>query len=221
MLYPLWTAKPGSGCSTTSLALATRLAARHRTEVLLVDLGGDLAAATGVTGRPDGVTDWLAAEFAPVEALARLEHDLSPRLRLLLRGEADLWSVDRAERLIVALAQDRRAVVVDVSTVDRFPATAMQHLRRRLAEHDPSLLVTRPCYLAMRRAEAVDLRPTGLVLLREPGRSLDRSLVERALGAPVVASIDHDPAVARAVDAGTFVRRPPRPLGRQIDALVR
>ncbi len=36
MLYPLWTAKPGSGCSTISLALAARLAAKRDLDVRVV-----------------------------------------------------------------------------------------------------------------------------------------------------------------------------------------
>src|SRR2546426_1176908 len=65
-----------------------------------------------------------------------------------------------------------------------------------------SLLVLRPCYLALRRAIAAPLRPSGVVLVNEPGRSLGRADVEDLLGVPVRAEIDVDPSVARAVDAG-------------------
>ena len=37
MLYPLWTAKPGAGCSVISVALATRLASRIDGGVVLID----------------------------------------------------------------------------------------------------------------------------------------------------------------------------------------
>ncbi|HEY8545363.1 MAG TPA: hypothetical protein VIL36_09965 [Acidimicrobiales bacterium] len=77
----------------------------------------------------------------------------------------------------------------------------------------PSLLVTRPCFLALQRFHHVRPRPSGVVVVREPGRSLDRHDVERALGVPVVAEVEIDPAVARAVDAGLLdVSRLPRSL---------
>ena len=43
-----------------------------------------------------------------------------------------------------------------------------------------SLLVVRPCFLALRRAVAAPVRPSGVVLVREPGRSLGRRDVEEA-----------------------------------------
>ena len=49
---------------------------------------------------------------------------------------------------------------------------------------------------------AIDVRPTGVVLIDEPGRALTSRDVEHALGVPVVAEARLDPAVARAVDAG-------------------
>ena len=76
----------------------------------------------------------------------------------------------------------------------------------------------RPCYLAVRRAVAVTPRPTGLIVLSEPGRALRRADIESALGLPVAAELTIDPAVARAVDAGLLTTRlpagvPPAPPG--------
>lgn len=221
MLYPLWTAKPGSGCSTTALALAARLAAKRATDVLVVDLDGDLTAAAGATPRHDGVTDWLAAGAVGPDALRRLEVVLRPRLTLLPRGSSHEWPDDRADALLRCLHSDPRLVVIDVSTVTPYAASSMQRLRHRLAAEDPSLLVMRPCYLAVRRAQALAIHPTGVVLVREGGRAIDRHLITRALGAPVIAQIDHDPAVARAVDDGRLVRRPPWSLSRQVEAVIR
>jgi hypothetical protein len=79
-----------------------------------------------------------------------------------------------------------------------------------------SLLVTRSCYLALRRLLAVPVRPSGVVLLREPGRSLTVADVEDVVGAPVVAEIAVDPAVARAVDSGLLSQRVPRGLARAL-----
>jgi MinD superfamily P-loop ATPase len=84
---------------------------------------------------------------------------------------------------------------------------------------DQSLLVTRACYLAMRRAVRVASTPSGVVLVREAGRSLRAVDVERSIGAPVVAQVELDPAVARAVDAGLLSNRLPLGMLRGLRAL--
>ena len=55
-----------------------------------------------------------------------------------------------------------------------------------------------------------------MVLLTEPGRSLTRVDVEDCVGAPVVAEVSVDPAVARAVDAGLLASRLPRGLAKEL-----
>jgi hypothetical protein len=57
-----------------------------------------------------------------------------------------------------------------------------------------------------------------VVLMTEPGRSLTAEDVEAVIGAPVRAEVAFDPAVARAVDAGTFLDRIPRTLERALHA---
>ena len=76
--------------------------------------------------------------------------------------------------------------------------------------------MTRACYLALRRAADPPLRPSGVVLVTEPGRALDRTDVEQVVGAPVRAEVAVDPAVARAVDAGLLASRLPRGLERAL-----
>ena len=77
---------------------------------------------------------------------------------------------------------------------------------------EQSLLIIRPCFMAIRRAQRLTIRPTGIVLVDEPGRALTSTDVERALGVGVVAEVRLDPAVARAVDAGLLIARLPRSL---------
>jgi hypothetical protein len=79
-----------------------------------------------------------------------------------------------------------------------------------------SLLVLRPCYLSLRRALQAPVRPSGVILVTEPGRSLGRSDVEEVLGVPIRAVVGVDPAVARAVDAGVLPARLPRGLERSL-----
>lgn len=72
---------------------------------------------------------------------------------------------------------------------------------------DRVLLVVRPCFVALRRAVAMPVRPDGVIVVTEEGRSLRASDVEAALGVPVIAEIAHDPALARAVDSGVLASR--------------
>ncbi len=71
-----------------------------------------------------------------------------------------------------------------------------------MAAASDSLLVTRACYLSLRRLVAGPVRPSGVVLVTEAGRALGRADVEDVVGVPVVAEVPIEPAVARAVDAG-------------------
>jgi hypothetical protein len=69
-------------------------------------------------------------------------------------------------------------------------------------------LVTRACYLALRRTVDTPRRPDGVVLVLEPERSLTRADVESVLGVPVVATIPVEAATARLIDAGLLARAP-------------
>jgi hypothetical protein len=81
-----------------------------------------------------------------------------------------------------------------------------------MARAHESLLVTRPCFLAVRRAARSPRRATGVVVVNEPGRTLSADDVGAALRLPVVATVEVDPAVARLVDAGLLTARMPRSL---------
>lgn len=75
------------------------------------------------------------------------------------------------------------------------------------------ILVIRACYVALSRAsrlyENLTERFDGVILLVEDGRALNANDVRGILGLPVVAELPVDPAIARAVDAGLLLRRPP------------
>jgi len=212
MFVAVWSAKGGAGTSVIAAALAVVLA-RREGGALAVDLAGDLPAVLGV---PDpsapGVAEWLAAgDEVAVDALARLEVDVGAGLALVARGEADMCE-GRGDVLASVLASEARPVVVDCGTAPRGTSAQVA------AAATSSLLVTRPCYLALRRAMASTLRPTGVVLVHEDGRALSRRDVESVLAVPVRAEVRVDPAVARAVDAGLLAGRLPRPLERALKA---
>jgi hypothetical protein len=221
MLVTCWSTKGGSG-TTVIAALASLHAAheRHR-PVLLIDLCGDLPAVFGCAEAVSGLGEWLRSDLAPC-SLERVLEELTPGLSLLPRGQG-LLSTRRADELVEWLTTDA-IVVVDAGVLHPLAeppggGSGDAELRWRLAaEADRSILVTRACYLALRRTVSLPVRPSGVVLVAEAGRALTRSDCERAIGAPVFTTVAVDPDIARAVDAGMLRTRVPkgaiRALGR-------
>jgi hypothetical protein len=195
-----WAAKGGSGTTVVACALALGWG---RGPVTLVDLCGDSATALGLSEPTGpGVSDWLVSTTAGPDELARLATPVRDDVGLISRGSVGV-PADQWQRLAAALVA-MPMVVIDAGT--GCPPGPLHDAA------DQSLLVTRPCFIALRRAQQLDVRPTGIVLVDEPGRALTASDVELALGTPVVAEVRLDPAVARAVDAGLLVARLPRSL---------
>jgi MinD-like ATPase involved in chromosome partitioning or flagellar assembly len=202
-----WSAKGGSGTTVTACALA--LISARSGPTVLVDLGGDVPAALGVaepTG--PGVGDWLAAPKARPDALWRLAIDAADDLRVLPAGSPPALGHATWQRLVEACAASDATIVIDAGSV-----VAPVAVHRGASA---SLLVTRPCYLALRRAVRCTGLASGVVVVGEPGRALTSVDVERALGVPVVAEVPWDPAIARAVDAGLLASRMPQSLARPL-----
>lgn len=226
VLIACWSPKGGSGTTVVTCALALTMAARAARGgpgVVLADLAGDVPAALGVPAPPGpGLAEWLAAgSDVPVDALRRLEVEAPSGVRLLpwagpSRAEATSGAAagddGRGEVLATLLAADSRAVVADCGRAASGAGLALA------AGANLSLLVLRPCYLALRRALAAPIRPSGVILVSEPGRAVTRHDVEDVLGVPVRAEVEHDVAVARAVDAGLLATRVPRGLQRVLRA---
>ena len=206
MLTVCFTAKGGQGCSTVAAMLAVLNGA------VIVDTAGDMPAVLGLPD-PDGpgLTDALISG-SPL-------HDIAPHVQdnggiaLLPRGShgADDVPGHRWSELAEVLASDARGWVLDAGTG---PA------RTAAASADRALLVSRYCYLALRRAVHLTPRSTGLVTIREHGRSLDRHDLERLLGVPVVADLPWAPEIARAVDAGLLTDRLPRVARQALEGLA-
>ena len=222
-----WAAKGGSG--TTVVATALALGAPG--PALLVDLDGELPAVLGLP-EPDrpGVGDWLDSD-APTDRLDDLIIEVRPGVSLVpwrVAGNISGYagnapgtattqrSVERVESRREQLARwlSERARDVEV-TVDAGTGVPPIEL---VDAADRALLVTRPCYLAVRRAVRQRVRPSGVVVVREHGRALSTRDIEHALGCPVDATVSIDPAVARAVDAGMLASRLPRVIMRELRA---
>lgn len=207
-MFVCWSTKGGTGTTVVSAALA--LVASKSRPMVLVDLGGDAPAALGLPEpQGPGALDWLASPTADGQALRRLFVPVTDTLQLLPCGHrTQPIAAQRWADLAVALASLGDGVVVDAGPGE--PATEL------LASAARSVLVTRQCYLALRRVVAHGPRPTGVVLVCEPGRALTGRDVEHAVGAPVVAEIPWDPAISRAVDAGMLTSRMPRSLSQPL-----
>jgi MinD superfamily P-loop ATPase len=215
MLVAVWSVKGGVG--TTVVAVGAAVAgSRREAPALLVDLAGDVPACLGIdepTG--PGVAEWLAAGGdVPPDALARLQVPVLPGLDLLPWGSGTL-AVDRAPLLVQVLSASRRTVVVDGGD-----PTLAGSSRLVVAEADRSLLVTRLCPLGLRRAASAPVLPSGVVVVRETGRTTPVAEVARTVGAPVVAEVAVDPAVARAVDVGLARRRLPRSFATAVGSVA-
>jgi hypothetical protein len=91
------------------------------------------------------------------------------------------------------------------------------------APHGVSLLVTRPCYLALRRAlhDGATSNASGVVVVTEPGRALDSDDIAAVLGIPVITTIPVRSDIARAVDAGVLAARLPEPLATAASQILR
>lgn len=199
-----WSVKGGSGTSVVAAALALV----GPVETTLVDLEGDLPAVLGLPEpTSQGIADWLSSD-APASALADLLVPVNPTTALAPRGRSPVDPRSARWVELVDWLGTRPGAVVDAGTGDPPEGLVAPGVR--------SLLVIRGCYLALRRAAQLPRRPDGVVLLAEPGRSLGRREVGRAIGAPVVATVSVDPAVARAVDAGLLAARLPRLLRREL-----
>lgn len=209
MLIAYWAVKGGSGATVLAATHAIRAAAYGPT--LIVDLDGDTPGTLGVPAPSAGVADWLGAgDHVPSDALDRLAVSVGPNLRLLGRGQGPLQP-ERADVLVELLAASPHTVVVDCGTR---PGPVGRRTAQRAGR---SVLVTRACYLALRRQAADGLAPTEVAVVREPNRSLDLDDVARSVGAPVRLTVPHDPGIARAVDAGLLACRLPRALVRRVD----
>jgi hypothetical protein len=158
-------------------------------------LGTAEPAGPGLTDllRPDASIGHLAACLVDLGAMDLLPYgnatienvpsSIWPELGKLMAADSRHWIVDAGHSVAQALA----------------PAA------------DNAILVTRHCYLALRAAQRLAFRPSGVVSIHEDGRVLATRDIERVIGAPVITSIPVTADMARCVDAGLLaIARIPR-----------
>ena len=199
-----WSAKGGSGTTV----VAASLALDSMGPSVLVDVDGDLPIMLGVPEPGgQGLSDWFDSD-APPDAVVDLAIDLDDTTRLIPRGpnrisrRAPRW--EELGRWFAASDVEFVAAVglgdPPVGFVPAAPPTATGAAAAPAGVR--GLLITRPCYVALMRARLLDARPDGVILIDERGRGISARDVEISTGAPVVAKVPFDPAIARAVDRG-------------------
>ena len=209
MVVALWSAKGGAGVTSAAALLAIGQAERAQSTVL-VDLCGDLPTVLG-TEEPvadTGIADWLALESPTAAMLARIEHEARLHLTCLSRGAGP---IDGLVPHLRRVTRDRLAIIDCGVIRDGSQAEAQV-----VADADQSLLVTRECFLHLRSVQLAPLRPSAVIVIKEPGRHLGRADVEAAAGAPVVAELAIDRSISGAIDSGLVQARLPRRLVRTV-----
>lgn len=205
-----WSLKGGSGTTVVAASLALSLAQRNQSSVRIVDLAGDIPSALGIAEPSgEGITNWLHTDHRV--AIESLQVPATAQVSVVPRGTAHLHhadlTTDHCNALVAHLDNTQELTVVDAGSGH----TSL------LAQHaTTSLLIIRPCYLALRKAAHLAIKPHGIVLIAEPGRSLGKRDVESVVGAPVVVELPLDPAISRCVDAGLLASRLPAVLSQQL-----
>ena len=205
-----WSLKGGSGTTVVSAALALTLAQRNTATVRIVDLAGDIPSALGIAEPSgEGVTNWLQQQQpSPIQSL---QIPVTSRVSLVPRGDGSLMhhglTAEHCNTLATELDTSNELTVVDAGS---------GHIPQLINNATTSLLVIRPCYLALRKAAHLSVKPHGIVLIHEPGRSLGKRDVESVVGAPVLVELPLDPTIARCVDAGLLASRIPTMLSQHL-----
>ena len=211
-----WSVKGGSGTTVVASTIALMRAAESQRGALLVDLAGDVPAVLGLAeSSGPGINDWFAnCDHGSRMTLQSIAIQATANLQIIARGLKQLDAKENRNFTVLCAALKSFDLPIIVDAGCGLPSPDL------LAHASSSLLVTRPCYLSLRRAAQLSVSPTGIVLINEAGRALGKHDVEAVIGAPVVAEIDFDSAIARAVDAGLLASRIPTIMSKQLAAVA-
>lgn len=221
MIHALWSLKAGVGTTTIGVTLALQQAKSANKEMLLVDTQGDLPHAIGLAEpKAAGISEWLARDGARGGELGELEYSITSKVSMLPLGHhpiAPQLQPNKLKQLAEHLAGERREVIVDCGCLWRHEFDFANHFDGQLQlattlleAADNSWLVTKSCFLGLRRMALSPFKPSGVVLLMEAGRSLMASDVADLAKCPVIAQLEADVRVARAIDAGLLASDLPR-----------
>ena len=195
----LFTSAKGGNCTTTTAAAWSLLHAGRGEHVCIVDLCGDQPATLGIAEPVGpGVHDWLGEHSsANVGQWWAMATRVTAELSVIHRGAPHVDGAPRWEDLADVLRAAPCTVVIDAG-VGFVPPV--------LREIALSVLVTRPCYLALRRA-TLAARPDHVMVIKEEGRALTVRDVEHVLGVTQSTVVPWSSHISRAVDAGLLPSR--------------
>lgn len=216
MLVVCWSPKGGSGTSVVTAALGIAAArGPESSPTIIVDLDGDMPSIFGMAEPAIGVSEWISQPST--HELDDLLVESASNLHILPRGSAQLpdarsgaWS--RLGLELAGRSASGTTVVVD-GAYGPVPHSWEHHLTH-------SVLVVRPCYLALRRARTGASTFDTVVAVIEPNRVLTSDDIASVLGAPVAATIPVTSDIARRVDAGVLFQRPPAQLLATLSPLI-
>jgi hypothetical protein len=209
----LFMSPKGGNCTTVTASAVALLSAINGRHTLLIDLCGDAPAALGMAepARP-GINDWLAEHnSSDTASMVLLGEPVIEGLVVVHRGSKFVDGQPRWRQLADALHSLPHNVIIDAGN-GFIPAEIAQSI------HSVTM-VTKPCYLSLRRATAMP-RPHNVVVVREEGRALTVADVGNVLNVPVIAEIPHSAAIARAVDAGLLPSRVEQLFGAHFSSLL-
>ena len=202
--------KGGNGTTVTAASFAL-LSAQRNTPTILIDLCGDIPAAIGLPEPAGpGINDWLSEScILSFSDLVQQCPPVSDNLIVIHRGSTFVEGQPRWSEFADALRSLSHHVVIDAGTT-----YVPDHVRLAMTT---TTLVTKPCYLSLRRATNL-ARPTNVILIKEEARALTSRDVSHVLGVPVVAEIPYQAAISRTVDAGLLANRCEQLLGEYLTA---
>lgn len=206
---------PKGGTGTSVVAASLAIVSSSSSPTLLVDLAGDQAAILGLPQPPIGLSDWAnGMTYREFDEIVSLCHD---NLYLAPTGTFDFETLNANawDRLLRALSLKHSEgcnIIVDLGRAD-IPLA----LRKIV---DTCYLVTRPCYLALRRAVDLETAFSGVIVVNEPDRVLTSRDVESVLKLKCVAEIPYTSEISRRVDSGLLKSRLPMALQSVLSQLI-
>ena len=206
---------PKGGTGTSVVAASLAIVSSSSSPTLLVDLAGDQAAILGLPQPPIGLSDWAnSMTYREFDEIISLCHD---NLYLAPTGTFDFETLnanawDKFLRALSLKHSEGYNIIVDLGRAD-IPLA----LRKIV---DTCYLVTRPCYLALRRAVDLETAFSGVIVVNEPDRVLTSRDVESVLKLKCVAEIPYTSEISRRVDSGLLKSRLPMTLQSVLSQLI-
>lgn len=197
----------GGNCTTVTAAAFAVVLAHRGVNTLLVDLCGDIPAVLGMSEpMSPGVNDWLGeTRSSTAESLVMAGTPVIDNLVVVHRGARFVEGQPRWGDFASAIAVLPHTIIIDAGTT-----YIPDDVRATVAD---TVLVTKPCYLSLRRATQMPA-VSRVFVVAEEGRALSTTDVSHVIGSPVAATIPHSPAISRAVDAGLLLERADDLFGR-------